>query len=189
MVSMAVLGAVGCVVCAIGLEVLGRARSFSALERKGVVLVLGCTQTLMEFRVRRSVQLRPSTVVFSGGFGEAEMMNFLFGFYGGNVEDTLRITENNSRTTFENAQFSAVEVANNKIDDTTVTLVSDGFHYLRAVTLFKRAFPQSEIRFVSSNCPLFLIVFKWCMREVFALGKGLWKGHYHLRDLAATLWG
>jgi uncharacterized SAM-binding protein YcdF (DUF218 family) len=153
-------------------------------DGSAVIVVLGTTKRLLEGRVRRAVALsRPeSTVVFTGAFGEAQMANDMFEAKGGVCRQALLETE--STTTRENALFSR-KLFGNLVPERLI-LVTDGFHSLRSLALFRRAFSScSSIRFASTDMrPLYLHLI-WSGRELGGILKGLVLRHFSLSDLVS----
>lgn len=148
-----------------------------------LVVVCGGYFALLEYRVMKSVELNAPFVVFTGGFGEAENAEQIFLRKGGSSKVLL---ESNSTTTKENADFTVTTILRNeefRKRMKNITIVSDGFHGIRCLLLFQRAFPNSNLQFVAASNPLYLIVFKWSLRECLALVKGLIKQHYTMFEL------
>jgi uncharacterized SAM-binding protein YcdF (DUF218 family) len=158
-----------------------------------VIIVLGCTMSLLEGRVHSAAdEAGPDdVVVFTGGMGEAALAEWLFlNRYDGNPR-TQRVLEDASHTTRENAEFTAHVLQERGEDTKSIVLVTDWFHRARAMALFKTVFPRSRFVFVGTRTwqvlPLKHII--WSLRECMALVKALAKGHVTPRALFAEIVG
>ncbi len=156
---------------------------FACVESR-VLVVLGCSMSLLEGRVASaaSVASPDDVVVFSGGFGEAELADWLFEHrYGGNPR-TTRLLERNSRTTKENAELARQLLAGRGRgeENMDIVVVTDWFHRPRAMALFQTYFRSaSSLRFLGTSSwqqlPLTHVL--WCCREVGAMAKAIAAGH------------
>ena len=151
----------------------------------GIVIVCGGYYALLEYRVEQAVFLNPEFLVFTGGFDEAENSRKIYSLKGGSNSSRI-LLEEKSTTTKENADFTRLEFAKNEDflkKSSKITVVSDGFHGIRCLLLFREAFPHSQVQFVGAKNNLFLVIYKWSLREVLAIVKGLLKQHYTLSQL------
>ena len=158
---------------------------FSAHATAGhVIVVLGCSLSLLEGRVQSAADAASpnDVIVFTGGMGEAALAEWLFLNRFGGDPCVTRLLEEDSKTTRENAEFSArllhARGAGEERDELLV--VTDWFHRARAMGLFRQFFPRARsLHFLGTRTWQFLPLkhIVWSLREGMALIKALVKGH------------
>ena len=157
----------------------------AAPEERGVevVVVLGTCRALLRGRVRRAAKLCNANVpvVFTGAFGEAALAAEWFKEMGGSAKEVF--LETNSTTTYENALFTRNMLQERQMDIQSMLLVSDAFHSLRSIALFRQFFPSQRISFAATSMHDYTRQMLWSAREVGGIVKGLALGHFSIADL------
>ncbi len=148
------------------------------LDGDACIVVLGCyfnTDTaepgpLILERVRTAARLSTQRhrVFFTGGFGEAASSARLFAELGGVAREV--VLESASTTTLENVELVAPLLRARKCR--SVVFVTDAFHALRSLMLFRVLLPAMPVRFVTCAITARLHVYAlWSMRETLAIAK------------------
>merc|ERR1711991_517265 len=151
------------------------------------LILLGTGYSLLELRVKKVAEISTveHNVVFCGGFNESELAKDIFDRFGGKAKAVW--LENESKTTFENVKFARLLMEREKVDSRELVVISDSFHSVRSLALFRAFFPKSDVRFVKSDRETLLAKhLKWCFREVLGIAKGMYLGHFGLFDLVGA---